>query len=155
MALRRRLALVLALALVFPACEDNVSTPTGQRVVITVTVEPNPVPGSQSPLTGAVSVGYKIVITESNGGTGKVLFVSAQIFDPESGVQVALNYFDSADLKVFVGSDTIEPNGTLTVPQTASYILPDFRKAAAMTVNVQVQGDQGLLINQSVLVRIE
>ena len=71
------------------------------------------------------------MITESNGGTGKVLFVSSQIFDPETGVQVALNYFDSADLKVFVGSDTIEPNGTLIVPQTASYILPDFRRAAA------------------------
>jgi hypothetical protein len=84
-----------------------------------------------------------------------VLFVSSQIFDPESGAQVALNYFDSADLKVFVGSDTVAPNGTLTVPQTASYILPDFRKAAQMTVNVQVQGDQGLLINQSVLVKIE
>ena len=155
MTLRRRLTLVLAMALVFPACEDNVTTPTGQRAVITVEVDPNPVPGSQSPLTGVISVGYKIVITETNGGTGKVLFVSSQIFDPESGAQVALTYFDSADLKVFVGSDTIEPRGTLTVPQTASYILPDFRKEAQMTVNVQVQGDQGLLINQAVLVRIE
>jgi hypothetical protein len=155
MALCRRLALVLAIALLVPACGNNVTTPTGQRAVIAVTVNPNPVLGSQSPLTGAISVGYKIVITETNGGGGKVLFVSSQIFDPESGAQVALTYFDSADLKVFVGSDTIEPRGTLTVPQTASYILPDYRKAAQMTVNVQVQGDQGLLINQSVLARIE
>jgi len=155
MTLRRRLALALAAALLVPACGNNVTTPAGQRAVITVEVDPNPVPGSQSPLTGAISVGYKIVITETNGGSGKVLFVSSQIFDPESGAQVALTYFDSADLKVFVGSDTIEPRGTLTVPQTASYVLPEFRRAAQMTVNVQVQGDQGLLINQSVLVRIE
>jgi hypothetical protein len=155
MTLRRRLALALAAALLVPACGNNVTTPSGQRAVIAVTVDPSPVPGSQSPLTGAISVGYKIVITETNGGGGKVLFVSSQIFDPESGAQVALTYFDSADLKVFVGSDTIEPLGTLTVPQTASYILPDYRKAAQMTVNVQVQGDQGLLINQSVLVKIE
>ena len=155
MTLRRRLALALAAALLVPACGNNVTTPAGQRAVITVEVDPNPVPGSQSPLTGAISVGYKIVITETNGGGGKVLFVSSQIFDPESGAQVALTYFDSADLKVFVGSDTIEPRGTLTVPQTANYILTDYRKAAQMTVNVQVQGDQGLLINQAVLVRIE
>ena len=155
MKLRRRLALALAAALLVPACGNSVTTPSGQRAVIVVTVDPNPVLGSQNGLTGAISVGYKIVITETNGGGGKVLFVSSQIFDPESGAQVALTYFDSADLKVFVGSDTVEPRGTLTVPQTASYILSDFRKAAQMTVNVQVQGDQGLLINQAVLVRIE
>ena len=56
---------------------------------------------------------------------------------------------------VFVGSDTVEPNGTLIVPQTASYFLPDFRKAALLAVNVQIQGSEGLLTNQSVLVRIE
>jgi hypothetical protein len=100
-------------------------------------------------------VGFKVVITETNGGSGRVLFVSSQIYDPESGLQVALTYFDSADLKVFVGSDTVEPNGTLIVPQTASYFLPDFRKAALLAVNVQIQGSEGLLTNQSVLVRIE
>ena len=112
-------------------------------------------PPSQSPLTGVVSVGYKVVITETNGGSGEVLFVSSQIYDPETGAQVALTYFDSSDLVVFVGSKKIEPLGTLTVPQTASYILPDFRTAAQMTVNVQVQDDQGTLLNQSVLVKIE
>jgi len=155
MALRRRHALVLAVALLLPACGGDVTTPSGQRAVIAVTVDPNPVPPSQSPLTGVVSVGYKIVITETNGGSGEVLFVSSQIYDPESGAQVALTYFDSSDLVVFVGSKKIEPLGTLTVPQTASYILPDFRTAAQLTVNVQVKDDQGNLLNQSLLVKIE
>ena len=123
--------------------------------VIAITVDPNPVPVSQSPLTGVVSVGYKIVITETNGGSGEIVFVSSQIYDPETGAQVALTYFDSSDLVVFVGSKNIEPLGTLTVPQTASYILPDFRTAAQMTVNVQMKDDQGTLLNQSVLVKIE
>ena len=57
-----------------------------------------------------------------------MLFVSAQIYDPETGAQVALTYFDSADLIVFVGSNTDRAGGTLVVPQTASYILPDFRR---------------------------
>ena len=152
---RRRLALLLALALLAPACEDEVSNPSGKRAAITITVDPNPVPPSQSPLTGAVSVGYKVVITETNGGSGEVLFVSTQIYDPETGAQVSLTYFDGADLIVFVGSKKIEPNGTLTVPQTASYILPDYRTVAQMTVNVQIQDDQGTLLNQSLLVKIE
>jgi hypothetical protein len=155
MVLPRRLALALAAALVLPACGGGTTTPSGTRAVLTLTVDPNPVPASQSPLTGVVSVGYKIVITETNGGSGEVVFVSSQIFDPETGAQVSLTYFDSSDLVVFVGSKTIEPNGTLIVPQTASYILPDYRTAASLTVNIQVQGEQGVLINQSVLAKIQ
>jgi len=152
---RRRVALVLAAALLAPACGEDITGPAGSRAVIAVTVDPNPVRGSQSPLTGVVSVGYKVVITEVNGGSGEVLFVSSQIYDPETGAQVALTYFDSSDLVVFVGSKEIEPLGTLTVAQTASYILPDFRTAAQLTVNVQMKDDQGNLLNQSVLVKIE
>lgn len=155
MALRRPFVLVLAIALLVPACGGGTTTPSGSVAVINVTVDPNPVPPSQNPLTGVVSVGYKVLITESNGGGGEVLFVSSQIFDPATGAQVALNYFDSSDLVVFVGSKQIEPLGTLTVAQTASYILPNLGTAANLTVNVQVQGDQGALINKSILVKIE
>jgi hypothetical protein len=155
MALPRRFALVLAAAFVLPACGGGTTTPTGTRAVISVTVDPNPVPASQNPLTGIVSVGYKVLISETNGGNGEVLFVSAQIFDPETGAQVSLTYFDSSDLVVFVGSKAIVPGGTLTVPQTATYILPNLRTAATLTVNVQIQGEQGVLINQSVLAKIE
>jgi len=156
MALRRRLALVLAVALLAPACgEDTVTNPGSSRAVIEVTVDPNPVPGSQNPLTGAISVGYKVVITEVNGLGGEVLFVSSQIYDPETGLQVALTYFDSADLLVFVGSKRVEALGSLTVSQTSSYILPDFRQPAQLAVNVQMKDDRGNLLNQSVLVKIE
>ena len=155
MALRRRFLLVLAIALLVPACGGGTTNPSGSAALINVTVDPNPVPPSQNILTGVVSVGYKVLITESNGGGAEVLFVSSQIFDPATGAQVALNYFDSSDLVVFVGSKTIEPLGTLTVPQTASYILPSLGTAANLTVNVQVQGDQGALINKSILVKIE
>jgi hypothetical protein len=155
MSLRSRLALVLAAALLVPACGNGVTTPTDARAAITVSVDPTPVPGSQNVLTGAISVGYKVVITETNGGSGEVQFVSSQIFNPATGQQVALTYFDSADLIVFVGSNKIEPKGTLTVPQTASYILPDLSKAAQLTVSVQVKDTHGSLLNQSVLVNIQ
>lgn len=153
----RLLALPLAGALLAPACgNDNVTLPDGAaRAIIQVTVDPNPVPGSQNPLTGTVSVAYNVVITEVNGLGGEVLFVSSQIYDPETGLQVALNYFDGADLVVFVGSKKIDPLGKLTVPQTSSYVLPDYRKPALLAVNVQMKDDRGNLLNQSVLVKIE
>jgi hypothetical protein len=153
----RLLVLVLASGLLAAACgNDNVTLPDGaSRAIIQVTIEPSPVPPSQNPLTGTVSVGYKVVITETNGLGGEVLFVSSQIYDPETGLQVALTYFDAADLVVFVGSKRLEPLGTLNVPQTASYVLPDYRVPALLAVNVQMKDDRGNLLNQSVLVKIE
>jgi hypothetical protein len=153
----RLLALTLAGALLVPACgNNNVTLPDGAtRAIIQVTIDPNPVLGSQNVLTGTVSVAYNVVITEVNGLGGEMLFVSSQIYDPETGLQVALNYFDGADLVVFVGGKKIDPLGTLTVPQTSSYVLPDYRKAALLAVNVQMKDDRGNLLNQSVLVKIE
>jgi hypothetical protein len=81
--------------------------------------------------------------------------VTSSVFDPETGLQVALSYFDSADLVVFVGSKRIEAGGTLVVPQTVSYVLPDFRTAASLTVSIQVKDDRNNLFNQSLLVKIE
>jgi hypothetical protein len=158
MASLRPLALLLAGALLATGCEDDSVTLPGEgaaRAIIEVTVDPNPVPGSQNPLTGAVSVGYNVTITEVNGLGGELLFVSSQIYDPETGLQVALNYFDGADLVVFVGSKRVEALDKLVVPQTSSYILPDFRKPAQLAVNVQMKDDRGNLLNQSVLVKIE
>jgi hypothetical protein len=148
--------LLLACVLALPACSSSTPTsPGAARAVITVAVDPSPVPPSQNPLTGAVSVAFKVVITELNGLGGEVVFVSSQIFDPESGQQVALSYFDAADLIVFVGSKRVEANDTLSVPQSASYVLPDYRVPAQLTVTVQVKDDKGSLHNQSVLVKIE
>ena len=55
-------------ALLVPACSNNNNTITDvPRAAITVTVDPNPVPPSQNVLTGSVSIGYKITITETAG----------------------------------------------------------------------------------------
>ena len=154
--LRLRLPLVLLAALLAPACgEDTGTIPDVSRAEIAVTVDPNPVPPSQNALTGAVSIGYRVTITETRGLGGEILFVSAQVYDPETGLLHALTYFDSADLVVFVGDKRVEAGGTLVVPQTTSYILPDFRVNALLAVNVQMKDDRDNLINQSVLVKVE
>jgi hypothetical protein len=152
----RRVALLLAAALLAPACgNNNVTLPDVSRAVLAVTVNPSPVPGTQNEVTGSVAAAYSVVITETGGLGGDMVFVSSQVFDPETGLMAAINYFDAADLIVFVGGKHVEPLGTLTVPQTTSYVLPDFRKPALLSVSVQMKDDRGNLINQSVLVKIE
>jgi hypothetical protein len=156
MTLRSRLALLLLAALLAPACEDSSPTlPDVPRAAIQVVVEPRPVVGVQNALTGVISAGYKVTINELNGLGGQVVFVSGAVFDPLTGTQVALTYFDSADLKVFVGEDRIEPLGSLVVPQTTSFLLADFARVATLTVSVQFKDDKSNLLNESVLVRIE
>jgi len=114
--LRLRLPLVLLAALLAPACgEDTGTIPDVSRAEIAGTVDPNPVPPSQNALTGAVSIGYRVTITETRGLGGEILFVSAQVYDPETGLLHALTYFDSADLVVFVGDKRVEAGGTLVV----------------------------------------
>lgn len=147
-------AAVLA-AVLLPACNDSTTNiPDVPRAVILVTVDPNPVIGTQNVLTGSVSGAYVVQLRELAGLGVTINFVSAIVFDPQTGLQVSTSYFDSANLKVFIGSDRIEPGGELDVTQTASYTLPDFRVNADLVVNVQVIDDQGNLINQSILVRI-
>jgi hypothetical protein len=151
-----RLPLVIVAALLLPACGDNTPpTGTATSAILSVTVNPTPVPPSFNNLTGVVSIGYRIVITEINGLGGEILFVSAQVYDPETGQQRSLTYFDGADLIVFVGEKRVEAFETLEVPQTTSYTLPDARINALLAVNVQLRDDRDNLINQSVLVKVE
>ncbi|HEY7922023.1 MAG: hypothetical protein ACHP85_11015 [Burkholderiales bacterium] len=151
-----RLAFVLLAALLLPACGDDTPTnPGAARAAIGITVDPTPVPPSQNTLTGTVSIGYRITITELNGLGGELQFVSSQVYDPETGLLAGLTYFDGADLIVFVGKKTIDPGGTLVVPQTQSYLLPDFRTKALLAINVQLKDDKDNVINQSVLVKVE
>lgn len=153
--LRRLRFLVVALAPFLPACSSSTPTiPDVPRARIVVTVDPNPIVPAQDPLTGAVTISYKIVVTEAAGLGGKLNFLSSSVFDPATGLQVALNYFDDADLLVFVGTDRIEAGETLSVPQTTSYALPDVSTDATLTVAVQFKDDRGNLLNSSVLVPI-
>jgi hypothetical protein len=153
---RSALLLPLAAALLLPACgEDTGTLPDVSRAGLQVVVDPTPVAGVQNPLTGSVAANYRIRITETNGLGGKLIFVSSQIFDPQTGLQVAGSYFDSTDLVVFVGSDRLDPGATVEVPQNPAYVLPDFRTEAQLTVNVQLKDDRSNVVNQSVLVKIE
>lgn len=147
------IAIVLA-AILLPACNDSTTIPDVPRAILVVAVEPNPVIGTQNVLTGSVSATYVVQIRELAGLGATINFINSTVFDPETGLQVSTSFYDSADLKVFTGTDRIEPGGELDVTQTASYSLPDFRVNADLTATVQAIDDQGNLINYSTLVRI-
>jgi hypothetical protein len=156
MAPRLRCVLLLAGVILAPGCGSSTPTvPSVTRAALTLTVDPNPVVATLNTLTGAVSAPYKITITETGGLGGELVFVTSSVYDPATGKQVGLTYYDSADLVVYVGSKRVEPNGTLVVPQAASYTLPNLSKAANLTVSVQLKDDRQNLVNVSLLVKIE
>jgi hypothetical protein len=158
---RRRRAWGLFALAVFPAllvsaCGGNnpAGLPNVPNGIVQITVTPNPVVGSQSPLTGTVSLSFVIDVQEVNGLGGTLQSVSSAVFDPADGRQYAVNYFDSDDLKVFVGTDRIDPLGSLDITQTVNYVLPNLAVEANLVVTVQFLDDRGSLQNQSVLVQV-
>jgi len=156
MSKRPLLVVLLAGALLAPACgNDNITLPDVTRAVLSITVDPNPILGTQNELTLSVSATYTITITEMAGLGGEVLFVSAAVFEPSTGQQVALTYYDGADLVVYQGGKRLEPLGQLVLAQTASYTLSDYTKPANLVVSVQLKDDRTNLIYTSLLVKIE
>ena len=156
MSKRPLLVVLLAGALLAPACgNDNITLPDVTRAVLSITVDPNPILGTQNELTLSVSATYTITITEMAGLGGEVQFVSAAVYEPSTGQQVALTYYDGADLVVYQGGKRLEPLGQLVLAQTASYTLSDYTKPANLVVSVQLKDDRTNLIYTSLLVKIE
>ena len=80
---RSALALSLTLAAVLAGCSSTPTVPSGiVRSVITVKVDPNPVPITNSTTSiGLHSVKYKVVVTESAGLGGEFVLINSTIFD--------------------------------------------------------------------------
>ncbi len=147
---------LLAGALLAPGCGNNNPTnPDVGRAVIEISVEPNPVAGTQNELTLAVTATYTITVKETSGLGGEVVFISSAVYEPSTGKQVALNYYDSTDLVVYQGGKRIEPLGQLVLPQSTSYTLSDYTKAADLVVTVQFKDDRTNLIYSSILAKIQ
>jgi hypothetical protein len=155
--LRPALLPAVVLAAVLPACgSSNSSLPGGVlRSVIAVTLDPNPVPSKASTTAlGYLNISYKVVVTESAGLGATFIFVNATIFDDTSGLSVAVNNYDAADLTVFVGSKRIEGNTSVKIGQQIDYLLPTTSTGGHLAINVQLRDDRGNVINQSILVPI-
>lgn len=156
---RTRRLLAAASILLAAACGNSTPTPTAiDKAVITLTTNPNPILAVASNQVGtAFSAAYKAVITESAGQGAQVQAVNSTLYDDVSGVVVGIVNYDSADLKVFVGADRVEANGTLEVPIQINYIIPSdpTLKAAHLQVLVNLKDDKGNPITASILVKVE
>ncbi len=156
---RTRRLLATASILLAAACGNNTPTPTAiDRAVITLNTDPNPIPAVVSSRVGtAFSARYKVIITETAGQGGQLQAVNSTLYDDLTGVVVGLVNYDSADLKVFVGSDRVEANGTLEVPIQLDYVIPSdpTLKAARLQVLVNLKDDKGNALTGSILVKVE
>jgi hypothetical protein len=151
------LPVVVAAAFLVPGCGNSTPTIPGNisRAALTVTVEPNPITGTQNEATFVVTASYTLNVKETAGLGGEVQFISSAVYDPASGAQVSLNYYDSTDLVVYQGSKRIEANGTLTLPQSVTYSLADHSKPAELVITTQFKDDRSNLDFASLLVKIQ
>ena len=152
----RGMLLAASLALAALGCGDSPVTPTGvARAALTVAASPSPIAAVVTNVVGPTFfVMWTVNIQETAGLGGEVQEVRACLFDDVTGVLVSVVSFDSDDLTVFVGSKRIEPNGTLAVPQQLSYVLPDGRHTANLTITVTFRDDRGNTFDQAVLVKV-
>ena len=148
---------LLAGTLLAPGCSNSTPTNPGgiARAVVTVTVDPNPIVSTQDATTFAATATYKITLKESAGLGGEVQFISSTAYDPSTGAQAALNYYDSTDLVVYQGTKRIEANGELTLQQSVTYALADHTTAADLVVTMQFKDDRTNLDFASLLVKIQ
>jgi len=146
-----RLAAVL-FVIALPGCHSNTPTPTGVgAAVITLTVAPNPI-ATVATSGSTFVVRWTSTITESAGQGATVELVEARLYDDATGVVIALNSFDEKDLIVFVGSNRVEANSKLDIPQELSYTAVATRPTS-LTVRVRLKDDKGNTLEQSLLVK--
>ncbi len=150
----RSVLLVALLALGPAGCGSNEASPTPGVTVsnLALTVAPNPITAVQSSPSGPTFVlRYTATLTESAGLGGTVELISGSLYDSATGVLIARNQFDAADLTVFVGSNRVPPMGSLAIPQELSYIAPA-KRAATVVVTIRFRDDRGNLIEPAQLV---
>jgi hypothetical protein len=148
------LSATLALIAPLPACNDSPTAPgDALNAVLTVTVNPNPI--TPDVFTTGFRIRYTVTITETAGVGGEFEVVNSTLFDEATGLQVALNSYDAADMVVFVGSKRLEPLASVDVPKVIDYVTPGGTSAATLTVSVRLKDDRGNTINQGLLVHVQ
>ena len=80
--------------------------------------------------------------------------MNGTVFDDGSGIALAFNNYDTADLLVFVGTRRIDAGGSRPVTQQIDYALVDPAQKVVLTINIQFKDDRGNFVSQSILVRV-
>jgi hypothetical protein len=148
-------AIAVALAILLAGCNDNSTSPTPGVAIsaLTLTVAPNPITTVQSSAAGPTwAVRYVATLKETNGLGGTIELVTGSLYDESTGVLIARNQFDSADLLVFVGEKRVEANGSLDIPQELTYVATA-KRASTVVVTMRFRDDRGNVIEPTLLVK--
>jgi hypothetical protein len=149
------LGLLLSLGLV--GCNDTGTITTGTAANLVVTVTPDPIISTNSlnPTIADYDAQWSVTITETAGVGGNLMFVTANLYDPNTGAQGGHTSLDANDLLVLAGESHLPAKGTLKVQQTLSYRLPSRGKQALLSVEVEMKDDNGNLLDPAVLVQVQ
>jgi hypothetical protein len=152
-------ALGAALLLVLGGCNNDNPTAPGDisRAVLSVKVDPSPILAEISNPFGPIyTINYTVKLEELAGLGGTVELVDSRVYDDATGGVVAANVYDDKDLVVFIGSNRLDPNGTLDVVHQLSYQLSTADKSTAyLVVNARLHDDKDNLQTQSILTKIQ
>ncbi len=158
MPLVKKAVAVVGLGVACLACGSSTPTSTpGLVAFLTLEVTPNPVASTlYSTIGPAYAATWTTSIIESAGQGGTVQFVKASVYDNTTGALLATSNFDDKDLVVFVGSNRVEANSALAVPQQATFTpSTGVGKAATLTVTVTFKDDTGVVQERSILAKVE
>ncbi len=112
---------------------------------LTVTIQADPVAATHDRLR-PLQATWRVVIQETAGVSGRLLWVNATLRDAASGARAwpeASLYLGTDALVPLLGSDRLPAGGTLSVPGSLTYSLPSGGRVAIVDVAVQLADDNG------------
>jgi hypothetical protein len=159
----RRAVIALSLCVTLAGCGDDATTPATPSspspspsatpeptiAVVTATCNPTLVPAVvPADPAFAWQISWTLEVRESAGIAGRVNFLSVTIADQ----QVLI--LDTAGVTAAAGSNNVGARGTLLIPITLLYNLPDGGKLANVTTTVNFTDARGNVLVTSAQLRI-
>ena len=151
MKMRARAGIAAVLAAGLAGCGGGSSTPNDPVVSgsFTVTVAPNPIVAADCDPAVCGSAGVLVAlgnmtITESAGTGGFVNLIGISLRNAATNAEVGVLNYSSQDVANLAGTNRVNRNGTLTIPNLgAAYRLPGGARAANMVFAVAITDDIG------------
>ena len=160
----RRTLLALFLIAGLTACDDDNDTPTGPSASpspsggatpeptiaqVGATCNPSLVTAVPSVFAGyAWQISWVLDVRESNGISGRINYLQVTIADQQ------VLFLDAAAIAAAAGSANVAARGSLQVPLTLAYNLPDGGKLANVTTTVSFTDSRGNVLITSAQLRI-
>ena len=161
----RRTLLALFLIAGLTACDDDnnngPTNPTGSPspssgatpeptiAQVGATCAPSLVPAVPSVFAGyAYQISWVLDVRESNGISGRITYLQVTIADQQ------VMFLDAAGIAAAAGTSNVGAKGSLQIPLTLAYNLPDGGKLANVTTTISFTDSKGNVLITSAQLRI-